>query len=119
MRRDADEPKRPYRNVETFRLAYGGLKLAPGVWPCLTCRGRGKVNVGYNNTYEMRPEYEPCPACEKCPGVGTRKACIEAYSEAIREWVRQVEAYKAHRALVKSALAKLTPEEKQALNIYE
>jgi hypothetical protein len=111
------KPQRPYRNILDFRQRRSRRERLVGDWPCLDCEGTGRVvDPNYQPCYESRTEYVRCKACEGT-GKGTEKACREKYRAEIARWREEVKTWEKQEALIKSGLAKLTPEEQRALGL--
>lgn len=110
------KPRRPYANFRLFCLAHGGDSTCP--YPCLACRGRGNV---------FDPADPPCPIegnryrrtvlCAACggSGQGTKKACQDAYRDAIQTFQAEKEEYNRLVRARQQALKRLTDEEIKAL----
>ena len=82
-----EAPKRPYRNLEDFRLRYfihldKKTERNLNFWPCLNCKG-GKV-VAYQE-YLDESVIRKCQVCEGS-GQGYKSAVVELYSRVITSW---------------------------------
>ena len=112
-----ERPKRPARSLRDFarRCNYG---VGSAEWPCLVCHGLG---------WEYDPADPPCPVTGnqhrraiRCPvcqgsGAGSKKACQEAYRQALEEYRAKKREYERLGEIRKAALRRLTKEQIQAL----
>jgi len=87
-----EKPQRPYKSFEEYRTSGLPVGFDSGGWPCTQCRGLG------------------CEACNNT-GLGTKEDCKQAYKMIIDEWKKDVEVYKAYKAI----LTKLTKQEIEIL----
>lgn len=66
--------------------------------------------------YKLAP-WHPCQACQST-GDRTKEAIKAIYDKEIRKWKEALEVYRRNYALWRSALRKLTKEEKDALEAF-
>jgi hypothetical protein len=112
-------PKRPWKNLADFARgqALGVFTRKENDFPCLACKGYARVVIRFDDSYEGRHDYGKCPEC-KGTGKGTQKDCKAAYRIAIAAWQGQKAHYEEQLAHWQAAQAKLTDEEKRALNYF-
>ena len=107
-------PVRPFKSLDEFRRRHGGTEFGEPFWPCLTCRGDGWYPVF---TEAVEGIKGICPTCGG-KRTGTRKACEEAYRQAIDRWQADLQEWLRVKAIYEEVRDRLTEEELEAIRIF-
>lgn len=105
-------PTRPFKSLDEFRRRHGGRPEGP-IWPCLTCRAQG----WYPIFTEKGLVKGFCPTCSG-KRTGSRKACEEAYRQAIDRWQAALQEWRRIKAIYEEVRSRLTEEELEAIRIF-
>lgn len=95
--------KPPRSGEELIRQLYQDIpeffKKNPGLWPCVTCMGEGKVS-----------KYDQIVECEACKGSGkgTRKEITAHVRELENNWTNEMIGWNAEWAYIKAIRKKLS-----------
>lgn len=104
-------PTRPFTSLDEFRRKHGATDDIP--WPCVTCWAQGWYPIITERGYIKGP----CPTCEG-KRTGTRKACKEAYRQALDRWRKDLQEWLRVKDVWEEVRDRLTEEELEALRIF-
>lgn len=118
-------PERPYKSFEDFRrvkcrwIFDKDKELDCTFYPCQHCGGKGRYRKEEDRDviegYKLAPWYK-CQACNNT-GRGPKEPLVAEYKAAIAKWRKELAEWKVANKKRKSALAKLTKEDRKVLGL--